>query len=220
MILAGAAVLHYAGERGHEARRRRRRSTTRRWRRPPARHPHPRPRRRTPGRTEFTDAGRASRRRSGSPARDRIALMEAGQLTGAAPAASGRRAQATGRPSTRRWSRWSVMVLVALALIADRGLQPSRSGPSTASSRARYFALGAIGLTLVYGILKLVNFAQGDFLTFGAYIAFAFNVSIGHAADRGAADRDRRDRAARRLPRADHVAADAQARRPGCCSCC
>lgn len=39
------------------------------------------------------------------------------------------------------------------------------------------YALGAVGLTLVYGILKLVNFAQGDFLTFGAYIAFLANVT-------------------------------------------
>jgi len=41
------------------------------------------------------------------------------------------------------------------------------------------YALGAVGLTLVYGILKLVNFAHGEFLTFGAYVAFAINVSLG-----------------------------------------
>lgn len=34
------------------------------------------------------------------------------------------------------------------------------------------YALGAVGLTLVYGILRLVNFAHGDFLTFGAYVAW------------------------------------------------
>ena len=33
-------------------------------------------------------------------------------------------------------------------------------------------ALGAIGLTLVYGILKLGNFAHGDYMALGAYIAF------------------------------------------------
>lgn len=32
-----------------------------------------------------------------------------------------------------------------------------------------YFALGAVGLTLVFGVLRLVNFAHGEFLTFGAY---------------------------------------------------
>jgi len=35
-------------------------------------------------------------------------------------------------------------------------------------------ALGAIGLTLVYGILKLGNFAHGDYMAFGAYVAFFF----------------------------------------------
>ncbi|KPK46361.1 MAG: hypothetical protein AMK74_00580 [Nitrospira bacterium SM23_35] len=32
-------------------------------------------------------------------------------------------------------------------------------------------SLGAIGLTLVYGIIRFANFAHGDFLTAGAYIA-------------------------------------------------
>jgi len=33
-------------------------------------------------------------------------------------------------------------------------------------------ALGAIGLTLVYGILRFANFAHGDMMTMGAYLAF------------------------------------------------
>ena len=33
-------------------------------------------------------------------------------------------------------------------------------------------ALGAIGMTLVYGILRFAHVAQGDFMTFGAYISF------------------------------------------------
>jgi len=39
-------------------------------------------------------------------------------------------------------------------------------------------ALAAIGLTLVYGILNLSNFAHGDYLTLGAYSAFLFNVTL------------------------------------------
>lgn len=35
-------------------------------------------------------------------------------------------------------------------------------------------ALGAIGLTLVYGILRFANFAHGDMMTVGAYIALLF----------------------------------------------
>jgi neutral amino acid transport system permease protein len=42
-----------------------------------------------------------------------------------------------------------------------------------------YFSLGAIGLTLVYGILGLVNFAHGDMLTFGAYMALLATVTLG-----------------------------------------
>ena len=41
------------------------------------------------------------------------------------------------------------------------------------------FALGAIGLSLVYGILKLVNFAHGDFMTLGGYAAFVVVASAG-----------------------------------------
>ena len=40
-------------------------------------------------------------------------------------------------------------------------------------------AIAAIGLSLVYGILKIVNFAHGEYLTFGAYMAFVVNVTLG-----------------------------------------
>lgn len=46
-------------------------------------------------------------------------------------------------------------------------------------------ALCAIGLTLVYGILNLSNFAHGDTLTLGAYLAFFFGTTVwvgGHVA--------------------------------------
>jgi neutral amino acid transport system permease protein len=40
-------------------------------------------------------------------------------------------------------------------------------------------SIAAVGLTLVYGILGIVNFAHGDFLAFGAFMAFFVNVSLG-----------------------------------------
>ena len=40
-------------------------------------------------------------------------------------------------------------------------------------------AIAAVGVSLIYGILRLVNFAYGDVMTFGAFIAFLFNVTIG-----------------------------------------
>lgn len=39
-------------------------------------------------------------------------------------------------------------------------------------------ALGAIGLTLVFGILKFANFAHGDLMTAGAYIALFFTTGL------------------------------------------
>lgn len=39
-------------------------------------------------------------------------------------------------------------------------------------------ALGAIGLTLVYGILKLGNFAHGDYMALGAYVTFLLVESL------------------------------------------
>ena len=38
------------------------------------------------------------------------------------------------------------------------------------------YAIAAVGLTLVYGILRLTNFAHGDLMTFGAYMAYTVTV--------------------------------------------
>ncbi|MCF7933044.1 MAG: branched-chain amino acid ABC transporter permease [Acholeplasmataceae bacterium] len=40
------------------------------------------------------------------------------------------------------------------------------------------YALVAIGYTMVYGIIRLINFAHGDIMMFGAYFAFIFATSI------------------------------------------
>jgi neutral amino acid transport system permease protein len=40
-------------------------------------------------------------------------------------------------------------------------------------------AIGAVGVSLVYGILRIVNFAHGDYLTLGAYAGLAVNVGLG-----------------------------------------
>src|SRR6266568_6329850 len=40
-------------------------------------------------------------------------------------------------------------------------------------------AIAAVGVSLVYGILRLVNFAYGDFMAFGALAAYAFNKPLG-----------------------------------------
>src|SRR6266568_1275377 len=40
-------------------------------------------------------------------------------------------------------------------------------------------ALAAAGISIVYGILRLVNFAYGDYMTFGAFAGILFNVKLG-----------------------------------------
>jgi neutral amino acid transport system permease protein len=41
------------------------------------------------------------------------------------------------------------------------------------------YAIAAVGVSLVYGILRLVNFAYGDVMTFGAFVAVLFNIRLG-----------------------------------------
>lgn len=41
-----------------------------------------------------------------------------------------------------------------------------------------YIALGAIGFTLVYGLVNMINFAHGEFITIGAFVGY-FAVAIG-----------------------------------------
>jgi neutral amino acid transport system permease protein len=69
-------------------------------------------------------------------------------------------------------------VLVLLLIIAYGVHDVAQTGLNGLSLGSVY-ALGAVGLTLVYGILKLVNFAHGDFLTFGAYMAYLVSVTWG-----------------------------------------
>ncbi len=68
---------------------------------------------------------------------------------------------------------------VMIALAAAYGVEALAQRTINGIVAGSYFALGAVGLTLVYGTLKLVNFAHGDMLTFGAYVAFLVNVTIG-----------------------------------------
>jgi neutral amino acid transport system permease protein len=66
-----------------------------------------------------------------------------------------------------------------VVLIAAFGLHDVAQTGLTGLSLGSIYALGAVGLTLIYGILKLVNFAHGEFLTFGAYMALLVNVTWG-----------------------------------------
>jgi neutral amino acid transport system permease protein len=67
---------------------------------------------------------------------------------------------------------WLATALVAIAflLVATNGAAAAGQATLNGLVSAGYFALGAVGLTLVYGMLRLVNFAHGDMLTFGTYV--------------------------------------------------
>lgn len=41
------------------------------------------------------------------------------------------------------------------------------------------YALIAMGLTLIFGVMRLINFAQGEFITLGMYAAYWFYISLG-----------------------------------------
>jgi neutral amino acid transport system permease protein len=103
--------------------------------------------------------------------------MEAGQATTATrPALQDFRQRLADTPAL---AGAAVVVLIFLVLVASQGLHDVAQTGLNGLSTGAIYALGAVGLTLVYGILKLVNFAHGDFLTFGAYMAYLVNVTWG-----------------------------------------
>jgi neutral amino acid transport system permease protein len=82
-------------------------------------------------------------------------------------------------PLERRPAAIACVVLanIVAVLILYHGIHEVSQRGINGLSLGAIYALGAVGLTLVYGILKLVNFAHGDFLTFGAYMAYLVNVT-------------------------------------------
>src|SRR5215208_836234 len=104
--------------------------------------------------------------------------MEAGPLAEPLPSAIGERLKESLR--RRPWlGAVAVILAIFLALVAAEGLHNVAQTGINGLSLGAIYALGAVGLTLVYAILKLVNFAHGDFLTFGAYMAYLVNVTWG-----------------------------------------
>jgi neutral amino acid transport system permease protein len=104
--------------------------------------------------------------------------MEAGSIPVAARAPLAERARESfGRHPAR--TALAILALIVLVLIASKGLHDVAQRGLNGLTLGAIYALGAVGLTLVYGILKLVNFAHGDFLTFGAYMAYIVNVTWG-----------------------------------------
>lgn len=73
----------------------------------------------------------------------------------------------------------AAMLGTAIVLAVVAGPQELAQATINGLVSGSYYALGAAGLTLVYGVLKLVNFAYGEFLTFGAYMAIVAQSAFG-----------------------------------------
>ncbi len=74
------------------------------------------------------------------------------------------------------WVPWTLLaVFLLLPLLLALGLEVSGDRVLALTiwgmMLGSILALGAIGLTLVYGILRFANFAHGDLMTLGAYLA-------------------------------------------------
>ena len=80
----------------------------------------------------------------------------------------------------------------------------SSSSPSTPSRSGSVYALIALGYTLVYGVLKLLNFAHGDVFMVGSFIGFGVLQLLGGAVEPG--------RAGLAPARADHARRDGRLR--------
>jgi neutral amino acid transport system permease protein len=104
--------------------------------------------------------------------------MEAGALASGQerPLSERLRSAANRRPGL---TALLILAVIVLVMVIAKGLHDVAQTGLNGLSLGAIYALGAVGLTLVYGILKLVNFAHGDFLTFGAYMAYLVNVTWG-----------------------------------------
>lgn len=79
----------------------------------------------------------------------------------------------------RQWTPGHTTVAIVLAAIAI-GLLPFVQMGLVVNGvfLGAIIALGAVGLTLIYGILHFANFAHGDYMTMGAYVALFVTASF------------------------------------------
>ena len=88
------------------------------------------------------------------------------------------------RAPTSDLLRWGFGVVLVVALVWWLGSEliasPSRFGEMTliGFTNGSIYALVALGYTLVYGILELINFAHGDVFMMGGMITATFVISV------------------------------------------
>jgi branched-chain amino acid transport system permease protein len=98
------------------------------------------------------------------------------------------------RALRRWWGRYSLIVFLAVLPVAF-GLNDLISHGSVTRiaenlkdglSNGAIWALVAIGYTLVYGIIELINFAHGDVFMIGSFVSSGFWVTVGLSLTTGA----------------------------------
>lgn len=104
-------------------------------------------------------------------------------MTTSTPLASADTSDAVSTRSAR-WMPLGVAVAVVLAIVAIYTVGGRDAGLVTQSIvtgllLGGVYALVSIGLTLIFGVLGIVNFAQGSMLTLAMYLVYAMVVSIG-----------------------------------------
>jgi neutral amino acid transport system permease protein len=82
--------------------------------------------------------------------------------------------------SAAEWLRQPLVVVTAALVFAGIAIGVAEGWTDLVQATVNgivagnYYALGAVGLTLIFGVLRLVNFAHGEFLTLGAYMMLLF----------------------------------------------
>ncbi|HLM34806.1 MAG TPA: hypothetical protein VK278_03410, partial [Gaiellaceae bacterium] len=69
----------------------------------------------------------------------------------------------------------AALAAVAVVLALTDGVVDLAQATVNGVIAGNSYALGAVGLTLIFGVLRLVNFAHGEFLTLGAYMMLLFS---------------------------------------------
>ena len=70
----------------------------------------------------------------------------------------------------RRIALVAAIIVVPSLLVARYGLHEAIQATVNGVVSGSYYSIGAVGLTLLYGVLHLMNFAWGDYMTLGAYL--------------------------------------------------
>ena len=113
--------------------------------------------------------------------------MEAGTVTAARP----RRSRAELSDSVGKYGLIALLLILPVAFgIGDLQREGDLSRLATnikdGLSNGAIWALIAVGYTLVYGIIELINFAHGDVFMIGSFVAYAFFGTIGLTVGAGA----------------------------------